>query len=264
MSRLAPGAGPAGIGTSGRDERRNVEKLTDEQLAVLPERGAKAGKWANAVLDWRANGHPDCDDCQKVHQSLWENDANRITYLCHELARALTPLPCGHPPGCVVSVPYMGEEAYSNHCGWCAASEDLAGSIEFNRDVAAENLALEDERDALREKLKAAHALSNALNTMIYLREGGDRLSEVTSKQWEDALRQSKIAIGTWGSEGQSDALREKLKAAEGLAEAFKQIEECDLELGLGCALCGVKTGDGHMDDCELGQALAAWKAAND
>ena len=66
-----------------------MDKLTEVELAVLPEHGAKAGKWANAVLAWRANGHPDCVDCFNMRHSLAENQANRVAYLCHELARAL-------------------------------------------------------------------------------------------------------------------------------------------------------------------------------
>ncbi len=155
-----------------------MDKLTEVELAVLPEHGAKAGKWANAVLAWRANGHPDCVDCFNMRHSLAENQANRVAYLCHELAKALTPLPdCGHPAGCVDvrSLPYIEGVGAANVCGWCAtesrfreaiglAATAVAECDELREKLAVEVIRLESKRTRLKlaqEKLAAAENIAD-------------------------------------------------------------------------------------------------------
>ncbi len=89
---------------------------------------------------------------EKLNEADWMED---IAILLELLVRALTPLPsCGHPAGCVVSVPYIDGVGASNVCGWCATESRFREAIGLAATAVAE-------RDDLREKLAAAENIAD-------------------------------------------------------------------------------------------------------
>lgn len=126
-----------------------MERLTDEQLTkrceVLPFGQRLWYRQIRRIVE--------DDDCEAsdVELSWWG--------LAEDLIKALTPQSCGHPRGCIVSVPYIGEMK-SNSCGWCVAAvtaeqrlERLGESSKRISDLDACLHSAQKERDALREKL---------------------------------------------------------------------------------------------------------------
>ena len=104
----------------------------------------------------------------------WEriNESDLVYVSDSELARALAPMPCGHPGAC--------EEAISNSCGWCAA---------------------EAERDALREKLKAAKGLAEALESHARVpdtRSRDEYWGAVSERYYKLVIVQGRQALAAW------------------------------------------------------------------
>lgn len=137
-----------------------------------------------------------------------------------------------------------------------ATDADLAGSIEFNRDVATENLKLEVERDSLRisitfltEGVRKLEAINATIREKLKAAENDLGLERLTSDSYFRGMEEITR---------DQDNLRARFKAAQGLAKA--------LETGrysVYCPVCNSWNGL-HPKDCQRQQALAAWKAAND
>lgn len=219
-----------------------MEKLTFEQLDKLP---VPLRGWVQGTDLAIARG-------TEAIVSSW----TRVT---QELIAALAPQPCGHPGACVVSIPNAegsdvraAAAGTTSVCGWCAAI-DLALS------GAAENAtALKAERNALNTRLIECMEIRST--TKVALKAERDAFKNIVEDKHERTIWSLEGYIALAEARDERDALREKLKAAEGLAE------------NLGKRLCHlVETiqywGFVNKRDFEVRlaeRALATWKEANE
>ena len=215
---------------SGRDERRTVEKLTDERESRPPDE-----IYLQVEVEWFST--------EGVTWCVDRIDETDIAYVRKEK------LPCGHPGACVVSVPYIGENK-ANSCGWCEDKCQVDECVLLNNATDGWKRANEtgvetvrqitQERDALREKLKAA---DQDLEGSIEFARG----VAAENIRLHDALKQVGLIEDTHTLEMFCPWCREREPTFYNITE--KRSVDIDFK---------------HKDDCNRQQALAAWKEAND
>ena len=148
--------------------------LTDEKLGRLPP------------------------EVRRSYRNLWllrdPDTRNTVEWLYGEFAKALTPLPCGHPRGCVVSVPYIVDVATANGCGWCAAQAENRRFVETGAKAVA---SWATENDALREKLAAADETRNLLLKLLGTLENEDGITFDNMCERLNVPREFLIEIGS-------------------------------------------------------------------
>ena len=116
------------------------------------------------------------------------NESDLVYVAESELKRATELMPCGHPPGCVVS-----DGGGASHCGWCEAVAQREDFIKW----------LEAERDDLRKKLAAAEGLAEALQDAVDSANNKtatglwQRLEEHIAIEWDT---KGAIALADWNA----------------------------------------------------------------